>query len=160
MSTSGRQAILAAAARLRRARAELEKAQADLDAALARWPAQVSAADASKEVAEALSAILGGAGIRPPSGEGAHEAAVGQIFGNAIMLAAARSATRSLARRKRPSTAARALAVLLEEPARDLGAEDVARRCGCSQAVARATLHRLVKQGLARRTDTGLFRAR
>src|SRR5512132_2424438 len=128
MAKDARQAVLKAAAQVRRAMAELEKARAELDEALAGWRWPASAEGVSKEVAEAFGAVLGSARGRPPSGEGAHEAAAAQVFGNAIVLAAARSATRSLVRRKRPSTAARVLAVLIEERGRDLGTEEVARR--------------------------------
>ncbi|HVO18742.1 MAG TPA: hypothetical protein VMU15_05770 [Anaeromyxobacter sp.] len=60
----------------------------------------------------------------------------------------------------RPSVGARALALLLEEPGRALGAAEVSRRLGCSIPVARTALHRLVRSGHAARPAAGLFQAR
>lgn len=59
-----------------------------------------------------------------------------------------------------PSAGAQALAMLLEDPSRTFEAAEVAERIGCSAAVARTTLNRLVQSGHAVRAATGRFRAR
>jgi hypothetical protein len=48
-----------------------------------------------------------------------------------------------------PSAGAQALAMLLEDPSRTFEAAEVADRIGCSAAVARTTLNRLVQSGHA-----------
>jgi hypothetical protein len=58
-----------------------------------------------------------------------------------------------------PSIGARALALLLEAPGKEFSAAELAPQLGCSVAVARTTLHRLVDGGHARRTAAGRFRA-
>lgn len=60
----------------------------------------------------------------------------------------------------RPSIAAQALAVLLEDPAREFDAAEVAKRLDCSVPIARTTLNRLVRSGHASRPSAGRFRAR
>jgi hypothetical protein len=60
----------------------------------------------------------------------------------------------------KPSTGAQALAVLLEDPARAVGATEIAERLGCSVPIARTTLNRLVESGHAARAGRGRFRAR
>ena len=50
--------------------------------------------------------------------------------------------------------------MLLEEPSRTFEAAEVAQRIGCSAAVARTTLNRLVQSGHATRAAAGRFRAR
>lgn len=59
-----------------------------------------------------------------------------------------------------PSAGAQALAMLLEDPARTFDAAEVAERVGCSVAVARTTLNRLVQSGHAARAAAGRFRAK
>lgn len=59
-----------------------------------------------------------------------------------------------------PSAGAQALAMLLEDPSRTFDAAEVAARIGCSAAVARTTLNRLVQSGHAARAAAGRFRAR
>jgi hypothetical protein len=59
-----------------------------------------------------------------------------------------------------PSAGAQALALLLEDPSRTFQAAEVAERIGCSAAVARTTLNRLVQSGHASRAAAGKFGAR
>jgi hypothetical protein len=59
-----------------------------------------------------------------------------------------------------PSAGAQALAMLLEEPSRTFEAAEVAERIGCTAAVARTTLNRLVQSGHAARAAAGRFHAR
>jgi hypothetical protein len=58
-----------------------------------------------------------------------------------------------------PSLAARVLALLLEAPGSEHDAATVAAQLGCTAPIARTTLHRLVRDGHARRTAPGRFRA-
>jgi len=77
------------------------------------------------------------------------------FLGSRLVLAGA-----GKARPPSPSIAARALALLLEEPGRAFGAAEVAERLECSTPIARTTLHRLVRSGHATRPSAGLFQAR
>ena len=88
-------------------------------------------------------------------------AAVSADFGGAAVIFASRMLlARARAEKRSPSVAARALAVLLEETGRDVDAKSVAERIGCTRAVARTILHRLVIAGHAERTTPGRFRAK
>jgi hypothetical protein len=59
-----------------------------------------------------------------------------------------------------PSVAARALAVLMEDPKRSFDAAEIAGRLGCTIPIARTALHRLVKSRHATRPSAGRFRAK
>jgi hypothetical protein len=155
--------LLQIASRIRKAREELSKAEDELERLLedsAGEPAVFDVSKLSGEVAETV-ADLTSRGVVPPRvlrGEGAAEWAGVPVLRTALVAATAQTLARS-ASRKRPSTAARILAILMEEPAREFKASQVARRSGCSEGVARTTLNRLVVQGHASRTGSGLFRA-
>ncbi len=89
-----------------------------------------------------------------------HAALSTDIVGAAVIFASRMLLARTQAEKRLPSVTARALAVLLEEGGRDVDAKSVAEQIGCTRAVARTTLHRLVTAGHAERTTPGRFRAK
>lgn len=158
-----RRILLRIASRIRKAKDELSRAEEELERLLEDSPEPPAVLDVSTlagEVAEAVVGLTRRSGVPPRVllGEGAAEWAGVPALRSALVTATAQTLARSAARRQ-PSTAARVLAVLMEEPAREFKASQVARRCGCSEGVARTTLNRLVFQGHASRTRAGLFRA-
>ncbi len=156
-----RRMLLQIASRIRKAKEELSKAEEELERLLEDSAEAPSALDVSKlsgGIAEAVAALASRRVIPPRvlRGEGAAEWAGVPALRAALAAATAQTLARS-ASHKRPSTAARVLAILMEEPAREFKASQVARRSGCSEGVARTTLNRLVVQGHASRTRAGLF---
>jgi hypothetical protein len=163
MRRSLRRSLLKVAGRIRAARRELEKAEEEVEALLSDAPAEpvsISAAEVSRRVADTVGAFLEGKPARRERGEeGVLESVATGALRDAVLAVATQSVARSIATRRRPSTTARVLAVLMEEPEREFDAASVARRSRCSEAVARTILHRLVAQGHARRSKDGSFRA-
>jgi hypothetical protein len=156
MSRLTRPSLLRLVGRIRTARQALERAEAEVEALLGEGLVEEmaeGAPDATRHLREAVGVFLDRA---PPSEQ---TAPVAGALREAVLAVATRSLERSIASRKRPSTAARVLAVLLEEPGREFNAASVARRAGCTEAVARTTLNRLVAQGHGRRSKDGSFRA-
>lgn len=87
------------------------------------------------------------------------DAPEGQVPGAWTALPGARVVIDRTGAERQPSTAARTLALLLEERERSFDAREVAEHLGCSEPVARTTLNRLVQSGHARRDEPGRFRA-
>ena len=77
------------------------------------------------------------------------------LFGSRVVLA--RTGRK---RASTPSTGARALAILLENPTQAFEAKEIAKRLACSVPIARTTLNRLVRSGHATRPTAGRFRAK
>ncbi len=155
--------------RIEKARHELEAAVAALERAIEKGPAgtapllrhALSAAVRSLErTTTALRRVLD---ALPPDEIAQAHARVALTAGlseAASLLASRMMLARAWAKERPPSIAARVLAALLEEPDRDLDAGSVAERIGCTPAVARTTLHRLVASAHAERTAPGRFRAK
>ena len=156
--------MLSVAKRIRAAREELAKAEEEIEALLSDpsdEPMPISVGEVSANVANVVGVLLEAKKRTPSRGgtEGAVESVGAGALREAVLAVAIQSVARSIATRKRPSTTARVLAVLIEEPTRDFNAASVARRSRCSEAVARTILNRLVAQGNVRRSQDGSFRA-
>jgi hypothetical protein len=78
------------------------------------------------------------------------------LFGSRVVLARTGNKTTKTT----PSTGARALAILLENPTQAFEAKEIAKRLACSVPIARTTLNRLVRSGHATRPAAGRFRAK
>ena len=137
--------------------AEIEKLVPEVRAEGGQRHLLASAALSLERAAVAVKRLVGAA---RPAESGRHLAAVLtspllSFLGSRVVVA--RSGTDAPAT---PSAGAQALAILLEDPKRVVGAAEIAHRLGCSVSIARTTLNRLVKSGHAVRPSAGRFRAR
>lgn len=155
-----RQAWLAV--RLQDLAGQIEKLLPEVRAVIGGEGERAPVASAARSLERAASALASAAG-RARHGampEGISELLEGtspllSLFGSRVVLAGAAGGSPP-----RPSAAAQALAVLLEEPKRSFEAAEVAMRLACSVPAARTTLNRLVRSGHADRPAPGRFRAR
>jgi hypothetical protein len=149
--------------RIQRLTREVEKLVPEVKAALETHdPARhlLAAAATSLERAAAAVKALADAG-RPEHHSGELRAVLEgtspflSLLGSRVVLARAGGAAP-----RKPSAAAQALALLLEEPTRTFETVEIAEQLGCSVPIARTTLHRLVQGGYATRAAPGRFRAK
>lgn len=155
---------------------QIEKARHDLETAIVDLKRAVddgatapplllrhTLSDAARSLERTAKALRHLINAMPPSKtarDHMHPALSTDIGGAAVVFASRMLLARTRAKKRLPSVAARALAVLLEESGREVDAKSVAEQIGCTRAVARTTLHRLVTAGHAERTTLGRFRAK
>jgi hypothetical protein len=160
MKRTKRQRIVAITARIRKARTELSQAEEELEALLAEEDQPDPGPDFTRIAAQVAGAMSSAAAAgKMPTREGLLEWAQSPAIRQAISAIGFEHATKLRGPKQKPSIAARVLAVLLEEPTREFNAATVARRAGCSEAVARTNLNRLATEGQALRIRPGVFRA-
>ncbi len=159
-----------------RSLSQIEKARHDLETAVVELKRAVddgatapppltrhTLSDAARSLERTAKALRQLSNAVPPSKTALDhlQAALATDFGGAaVVFASGMLLARTRAKKRSPSVAARALAVLLEESGREVDAKSVAEQIGCTRAVARTTLHRLVTAGHAERTTPGRFRAK
>ncbi|HYI01671.1 hypothetical protein [Hyalangium sp.] len=115
----------------------------------------VTPARGLERAARAIKTLVGGDEAGPHAYRSLLQSPVMPVPGSRVVLSGVRGGSPAT-----PSIGARALAVLLESPESTFDAAEMGARLGCSQAVARTTLHRLVRSGHAARQETGRFRAK
>jgi hypothetical protein len=139
---------------------EIEKLVPELKAAVTQEDgSRFLLSSASRSLVRASGAVRAlvekGRGVEGLSGSLEGTAGLMSLLGSRVVLTAAGSLTP-----RTPSAGAKALALLLEEPARSFEAAEIAQRLGCSVPIARTTLNRLVQSGHATRPAAGRFRAK
>ena len=159
-----RKKLLSVVARIRKASDELLAAEEELEEILHQTGGPTPPVDPGAMAAAMADAMMASLLASWPGGEPSrkqHELATWSRLPalRKSMVAAGAEVLKREATARRPSTTGKVLAVLLEEPARKFTAAMVAARAGCTEAVARTMLSRLVDQRRAIRADAGLFQA-